>query len=300
MALTNNQLELIQAVTKNNLRTAKKAALACLNEDTSKKNEHAVAYYKRVLSNTPTEIKLPPNLSGYASLETLDNYNPNRYFLSDKEQPLLQTIQKMHDVSLKLMEKQIGYLNATLLYGESGVGKTAFSRYVAWRLKMPYLYVNFSALISSLLGNTAQNIINLFNFIKQNQCLVMLDEIDSIAAKRQYGDGAESELARSTTTLIQMLDSIPNDRVILAATNLYDSVDLAILRRFTVRHEMIRLTSEEKSAFIRQFFSDIDIMYDATSADCYAKNDVTQAALYNHMVQSIADMMMKGTDKTVL
>lgn len=45
MALTNNQMTMIKYISKNDLSMAKKAALACLAEDNSKKNEHQVAYY---------------------------------------------------------------------------------------------------------------------------------------------------------------------------------------------------------------------------------------------------------------
>ena len=202
----------------------------------------------------------------------------------------------MHKVSLALMEKQIPYLNATLLYGESGVGKTAFSRYTAYKLGLPYLYINFSRLVESCLGNTSKNISYLFDFIKKNQCLVMFDEIDCIAASRRYGGGAESELARSTTTLIQLLDGISNDHVIFAATNLHDAIDPAVLRRFTIKHEMLRLSEEDKLNFIDQFFSDIEMKYDFESAKIYAKNDISQAVLMNHMVQSIADGIMAEAD----
>ena len=38
LALTNNNLEMIKAIANNDVNTAKKAALASLTEDTSKKN----------------------------------------------------------------------------------------------------------------------------------------------------------------------------------------------------------------------------------------------------------------------
>jgi len=42
MALTNNNLELIKAIAKNDMHSARKAALSSLIEDTSKKNAWAV------------------------------------------------------------------------------------------------------------------------------------------------------------------------------------------------------------------------------------------------------------------
>ena len=297
MALTNNQMAMIEYISKNDLSMAKKAALACLAEDNSKKNEHQVAYYNRILqSSSLSMVQLPVNIAGFADLEDLSSYNEKRYYITSRESELFEQVSKMHKVSLALMEKQIPYLNATLLYGESGVGKTAFSRYTAYKLGLPYLYINFSRLVESYLGNTSKNISYLFDFIKKNQCLVMFDEIDCIAASRRYGGGAESELARSTTTLIQLLDGISNNHVIFAATNLYDAIDPAVLRRFTIKHEMLRLSEEDKLNFIDQFFSDIEMKYNLESAKIYTQNDVSQAVLTNHMVQSIADGIMAEAD----
>lgn len=297
MALTNNQMAMIEYISKNDLSMAKKAALACLVEDNSKKNASEVSYYTRILqSSSLSMVQLPVDIAGFADLEDLSSYNEKRYYITSRESKLFEQVSKMHKVSLALMEKQIPYLNATLLYGESGVGKTAFSRYTAYKLGLPYLYINFSRLIESHLGKTSKNFSHLFDFIKKNQCLVMFDEIDCIAASRRYSGGAESELARSTTTLIQLLDGISNDHVIFAATNLYDAIDPAVLRRFTIKHEMLRLSEGDKLNFIDQFFSDIEMKYDLESAKIYAKNDISQATLMSHMVQSIADGIMSEAD----
>ena len=47
---------------------------------------------------------------------------------------------------------------------------------------------------------------------------------------------------------------------------------------------------------IDQFFSDIEMKYDLESAKIYAKNDISQAVLMNHMVRSIADGIMAEAD----
>ncbi len=186
MGMTSNQLALVRYVAENNIQKAKDAALCCCAEDTTQKNHYAVTKYQRLLrSGGMNLMELPANISGFATMEDLTNtYLENRYYLTQDERKLFELIKNMNDVSLQLMEKQIPYLNATLLYGESGVGKTAFSRYVAYKLGMPYLYVNFSRMLDSYLGGTAKNLTNLFDFINQQQCVVMLDEIDSLAVKR--------------------------------------------------------------------------------------------------------------------
>lgn len=303
MGMTRNQLALVRYVAENNIQKAKEAALCCCAEDTTQKNHYAVAKYQSLLrSGGMNLMELPANISGFATMEDLTNtYLENRYYLTDEEKKLFELIKNMNDVSLQLMEKQIPYLNATLLYGESGVGKTAFSRYVAYKLGLPYLYVNFSRMLDNYLGGTAKNLTNLFNFINQQQCVVMLDEIDSLAVKREYGGGgASAEVSRSTTCLLQLLDAVTNDHVIIAATNLIDDVDSAVKRRFTEKHELHRLSSEDNERFIRQYLSDARFSYDLHSVKKYAAENHSQAEIMTHITRSIASSLINKTELVVL
>lgn len=49
MALTNNNLEIIKAIAKNDIHRARIAAMASLAEDTSKKNADIAKYYRKLL-----------------------------------------------------------------------------------------------------------------------------------------------------------------------------------------------------------------------------------------------------------
>lgn len=303
MGMTRNQLALVRYVAENNIQKAKDAALCCCAEDTTQKNHYAVTKYQSLLrSGGMNLMELPANVSSFATMEDLTNtYLESRYYLTNEEKELFELIKNMNDVSLQLMEKQIPYLNATLLYGESGVGKTAFSRYVAYKLGMPYLYVNFSRMLDSYLGGTAKNLTNLFNFINQHQCVVMLDEIDSLAVKREYGGGgASAEVSRSTTCLLQLLDAVTNDHVIIAATNLIDDVDTAVKRRFTEKHELHRLSSENNERFIRQYLDDAGFSYDLDSVRKYAAENHSQAEIMTHVTRSIASTLIDKGELVML
>lgn len=303
MGMTQSQLNLVRYVAENDFTKAKTAALCCCAEDTTQKNHHAVEKYKNLLQLRGMNlISLPPDVQKFATMEDLTNtYLENRYYLTQDERKLFELIKNMNDVSLQLMEKQIPYLNATLLYGESGVGKTAFSRYVAYKLGMPYLYVNFSRMLDSYLGGTAKNLTNLFSFIRRQQCVVMLDEIDSLAVKREYGGGgASAEVSRSTTCLLQLLDSVTNDHVIIAATNLIDDVDTAVKRRFTEKHELHRLSAEDNERFIRQYLDDAGFSYDLDSVRKYAAENHSQAEIMTHVTRSIASTLINKGDLVML
>lgn len=303
MGMTSNQLALVRYVAENNIQKAKDAALCCCVEDTTQKNHYAVTKYQSLLrSGGMNLMELPANISEFATMEDLTNtYLESRYYLTQDERKLFELIKNMNDVSLQLMEKQIPYLNATLLYGESGVGKTAFSRYVAYKLGLPYLYVNFSRMLDSYLGGTAKNLTNLFNYINQQQCVVMLDEIDSLAVKREYGGGgASAEVSRSTTCLLQLLDSVTNDHVIIAATNLIDDVDSAVKRRFTEKHELHRLSAEDNERFIKQYLDDAGFPYQDESVKAYARENHSQAEIMTHVTRSIANMLINRDEQVML
>lgn len=296
MGMTNNMLSVIRYVAENNLQKAKQYALCCCAEDTTQKNHYAVARYKQLLTTGGMNmIELPHNISAFASLEDVSmTYIEDRYYLTDDERRLFELIRDMNDVAIQLMEKQIPYLNATLLYGESGVGKTEFSRYVAYKLGLPYLYVNFSKMLDSYLGGTSKNLTALFKYINEQKCVVMLDELDCMAVSRKYADSsAGAEVSRSTTCLLQLLDSVTNDHVIIGATNLIDDIDNAVKRRFTEKHEIKRLCSAERYEFIKQYMTSTDFRFDVDSAKDYASENHSQAEIMTHITRCIAKTLIE-------
>ena len=156
-------------------------------------------------------------------------------------------------------------------------------------------------MLDSYLGGTAKNLTNLFSFIRQQQCVVMLDEIDSLAVKREYGGGgASAEVSRSTTCLLQLLDSVTNDHVIIAATNLIDDVDTAVKRRFTEKHELHRLSAEDNERFIRQYLDNAGFSYDLDSVRKYAAENHSQAEIMTHVTRSIASTIINKGDLVML
>lgn len=257
--MTDNVKSLISAVADGDMSRAKKAAVAVCVSDTTKKD---ILFCRRTidkLQNEPemTKLQLPSNISKYASLEDVSHsFVKERYFLSEREKQLFTEIVNADKVGGKLAEKRIRHLNATLLYGESGTGKTTFGRYVAYEFGLPFLYLNFSFLISSLLGQTGQNIHHVFEFAKQQRCVFMLDELDAIGGERSSGNHDVPEISRIVITLMQELDTLGNDIIVLAATNRYDIIDRAIKRRFTRNHEIKRLLPDERILFGMKYLSD--------------------------------------------
>ena len=291
----NNQLALIKALAENHIQDAKKAAICCCVEDNTKKNRWEVNRYKNLLENNGFNyLEIPANLAGCLIFEDVSNFRESRYYLGKKEKVMFDKIKRTNKVSMKLLEMGIPYLNSTFLYGIPGTGKTMFGRYVAYKLKVPFAYVNFSYLVSSFMGDTSKNIKRVFEFCKGKPCVLMLDEIDCIGLKRNgESTGADGELARTTISLMQELDQLPNEQIVIAATNREDRIDEALKRRFNQKYEMTTLDENERVEMALKFITDIGTGYNQDRLIEYSRVKRTQAEIIKFATQMVIENILE-------
>lgn len=293
MGLGNNEQQIIKAIAENDIRAARQWSVLALDADKTQKNKWFVNKYKSILTSEGANmIELPGNLKDIMICEDVSvSFKENRYYLTESEKCISENIFRMAKVSQKLMEMQIPYKNATLLYGPPGTGKTMFGKYVAYKMNLPFCYLNFSKVVDSYLGATSKNISQAFTYASGNPCVFMLDEVDTISSNRAKtgGDGSCTEIARVTITLMQEFDKLANDVVVIAATNRLDMLDDAFVSRCSLRYEIAPFTEDESRAMVYKFLNDVSMELSEYEVDSIIRNGKDQREIMNKLIIAIAE-----------
>ena len=182
-------------------------------------------------------------------------FDVNNFMLGSKKKPepkeepkrtslTFDDVVGMHEVKDKLRDVIDQFKNAEkykawnikpikgiLLYGPSGTGKSYISEAFANEIDAKFFPLSSADIISKYLGESGKSIRAKFEEARKHPLsIIYIDEVDSIAAKR---DGSENNKERNATLneLLVQMASPENDNVIMIfATNMLDLLDPAFLR----------------------------------------------------------------------
>jgi len=119
-----------------------------------------------------------------------------------------------------------------LMFGPPGTGKTLMARAVANETGAFFFLINGPEIMSKMAGESESNLRKAFEEAEKNSpSIIFIDEIDSIAPKRDKTNGEVER--RVVSQLLTLMDGIKAraNVVVMAATNRPNSIDPA-LRRF--------------------------------------------------------------------
>jgi transitional endoplasmic reticulum ATPase len=119
-----------------------------------------------------------------------------------------------------------------LMYGPPGTGKTLMARAVANETGAFFFLINGPEIMSKMAGESESNLRKAFEEAEKNSpAIIFIDEIDSIAPKRDKTNGEVER--RVVSQLLTLMDGMKarSNVVVMAATNRPNSIDPA-LRRF--------------------------------------------------------------------
>jgi len=141
-----------------------------------------------------------------------------------------------------------------LFTGLPGVGKSLAARWLARELSLPLLVIDLAAVMSSFLGRTGTNVRRILDYAKQVDCILLIDELDALAKRRD--DATEiGELKRLVTVLLQEIDDWPVGALLIATTNHSGLLDPAVWRRFELKIEFPMPDIEAACEAIGRFMS---------------------------------------------
>lgn len=105
------------------------------------------------------------------------------------------------------------------------------AKWLSCKLDIPMVTLDLANSISSYLGRSGQNVKSIFQYAKEQNVVLFLDEIDAIAKRRDDATDL-GELKRLVNVLLKELEDCPVSCVIIGATNHPELLDKAIWRRF--------------------------------------------------------------------
>lgn len=222
-----------------------------------------------------------------------ENINLDDVFLNNENRQKIQQLLKEHTYFDRIKSYNLPINNKVMLQGQSGCGKTTTAKAIANALGKPILILNLSNIVSSRIGETSQNIKQVFDKAGREKAVLFLDEFDQIAKTRDTDNKDVGEMRRLVNTIIQLIDYFPPHALLICATNHVEIIDSALLRRFqiTVNYELptSEVLDEYYDKLLKEFPDNIKAIE--------RKYDISFAQAKDHAYTSVKSLLIKDWEK---
>ena len=172
-----------------------------------------------------------------------------------------------------------------LLSGPPGNGKTTLAGAIANELGLPLFVVDFSATVSSYLGESSSKFAKIFRNVVETPSVLFLDEMETVLSERAgYGNTTEvGEIKRIVSSLLMEIDRLPDHVILIGATNHEEMLDRAVVRRFEFYWPLPAPSDEMAQSWLQRFarrHPAIPILRDmpATNSGCRSFSDLERDA----------------------
>ena len=202
-----------------------------------------------LFNNTCSDIILPNDIVS------------KNLILSQKIQSEIDKFITLYKNTDLLISHNLTPILSLLLVGESGTGKTSVAYQIAKTMNLPLISTNISTIISSYLGETSKKINDLFNRASEIPCVLFFDEFDSLGKKRN-DERDVSELSRVVDSLLYEIDKfLSKGGILICASNFELILDSALFRRFNIRIEFEKPTTNQIKELISSVLHDIKMNF---------------------------------------
>ena len=198
----------------------------------------------------------------------------------------LEAVWKLHEIQPQRGRCIVNF------YGPPGTGKTRAALGIARRLGKPLYQVDYSAIVSKYLGDTAKHIALAFKQAAEADAVLFFDEADSLLSRRvAIGESCSTSINQNRNCLMQELDRFGG--VVVMTTNLFGNYVEAILRRIARHIEFALPNVEMRERLFRAHLPNAelvpsDLRQAAIKARGFSGGDILNACL-NAMLAASAD-----------
>ncbi len=190
--------------------------------------------------------------------------------------------------------------NKILLSGSPGNGKTSYAEALAEKLMLPLYVVRYESLITSYLGETSTRLQNLFDFVRQENCVLFFDEFDTIGKER--GDTHETgEIKRVVSSLLLQIDRLPSQVIVVTASNHPELLDRAVWRRFDLNFKLEKPSLDDRVAYISRFFDKRDLnALPSVNQTAEALGDISYAELEQFCTDILRKAVLMNAPENII